>query len=73
MIVQLLAQCCRAVYFFPFSVVMLFPDSLSQGELHMSDDAIHDILEQTESDPAFQALYDLFDNSNQRFFFDFAE
>lgn len=30
----------------------------------MSDDAIHDILEQTESDPAFQALYDLFDHSN---------
>lgn len=30
----------------------------------MSDDAIHDILEQTESDPAFQALYDLFDYSN---------
>lgn len=45
---------------------MLFPDSdfLFQGELHMSDDAIHDILEQTESDPAFQALYDLFDYSN---------
>lgn len=36
-----------------------------QGEIHMSDDAIHDILEQTESDPAFQALYDLFDNSNR--------
>lgn len=35
-----------------------------QGEIHMSDDAIHDILEQTESDPAFQALYDLFDYSN---------
>uniref|UniRef100_H3CCE8 Uncharacterized protein n=1 Tax=Tetraodon nigroviridis TaxID=99883 RepID=H3CCE8_TETNG len=32
-----------------------------EGEIHMSDDAIHDILEQTESDPAFQALYDLFD------------
>lgn len=30
----------------------------------MSDDAIHDILEQTESDPAFQALYELFDPSN---------
>lgn len=30
----------------------------------MSDDAIHDILEQTESDPAFQALFDLFDYSN---------
>lgn len=37
---------------------------LVQGEIHMSDDAIHDILEQTESDPAFQALYDLFDYSN---------
>ncbi|XP_061637718.1 protein NPAT isoform X2 [Phyllopteryx taeniolatus] len=32
-----------------------------QGEIHMSDDAIHDILEQTESDPAFHALFDLFD------------
>lgn len=31
----------------------------------MSDDAIHDILEQTESDPAFQALYDLFDYSKR--------
>lgn len=50
---------------FPLWVVMLFPDSSLQGELHMSDDAIHDILEQTESDPAFQALYDLFDYSNQ--------
>ncbi|XP_032878585.1 protein NPAT isoform X2 [Amblyraja radiata] len=30
-------------------------------EVHMSDEAIHDILEQTESDPAFQALFDLFD------------
>lgn len=29
----------------------------------MSDDAIHDILEQTESDPAFQALFDLFEYS----------
>lgn len=27
----------------------------------MTDDAIQDILEQTESDPAFQALFDLFD------------
>ncbi|XP_074535941.1 protein NPAT isoform X2 [Halichoeres trimaculatus] len=37
-----------------------------QGEIHMSDDAIHDILEQTESDPAFQALFDLFDcNKNK--------
>lgn len=27
----------------------------------MSDVAIHDILEQTESDPAFQALFELFD------------
>ncbi|KAG8002135.1 Protein NPAT, partial [Nibea albiflora] len=37
------------------------------GEIHMSDDAIHDILEQTESDPAFQALYDLFDYNKTRF------
>ncbi|NXK59954.1 NPAT protein, partial [Sylvietta virens] len=31
-----------------------------QGEIHMSDEAIQDILEQTESDPAFQALFDCF-------------
>ncbi|CAG6005651.1 unnamed protein product [Menidia menidia] len=37
-----------------------------QGEIHMSDDAIHDILEQTESDPAFQALFDLFDYHKNR-------
>lgn len=37
-----------------------------QGEIHMSDDAIHDILEQTESDPAFQALFDLFEYRNYR-------
>uniref|UniRef100_A0A3B4UBL6 Nuclear protein, ataxia-telangiectasia locus n=1 Tax=Seriola dumerili TaxID=41447 RepID=A0A3B4UBL6_SERDU len=37
-----------------------------QGEIHMSDDAIHDILEQTESDPAFQALFDLFDYNINR-------
>ncbi|XP_072248834.1 protein NPAT [Leuresthes tenuis] len=38
-----------------------------QGEIHMSDDAIHDILEQTESDPAFQALFDLFDYHKNKF------
>ncbi|CAN9511501.1 unnamed protein product [Ophioblennius macclurei] len=38
-----------------------------QGEIHMSDDAIHDILEQTESDPAFQALFDLFDYNKNKF------
>ncbi|KAG7479685.1 NPAT isoform X1 [Solea senegalensis] len=38
-----------------------------QGEIHMSDDAIHDILEQTESDPAFQALFDLFDCNKAKF------
>ncbi|KAK2912683.1 protein NPAT [Channa argus] len=38
-----------------------------QGEIHMSDDAIHDILEQTESDPAFQALFDLFDYNKTKF------
>lgn len=38
-----------------------------QGELHMSDDAIHDILEQTESDPAFQALFDLFEYNKTKF------
>ncbi|XP_027136368.1 protein NPAT isoform X2 [Larimichthys crocea] len=38
-----------------------------EGEIHMSDDAIHDILEQTESDPAFQALYDLFDYNKTKF------
>ncbi|KAK2495793.1 hypothetical protein MC885_002132 [Smutsia gigantea] len=32
-----------------------------QTEIHMSEEAIQDILEQTESDPAFQALFDLFD------------
>ncbi|XP_020358928.1 protein NPAT isoform X2 [Oncorhynchus kisutch] len=32
-----------------------------QGEIHMSNDVIQDILQQTESDPAFQALFDLFD------------
>ncbi|XP_076001467.1 protein NPAT isoform X2 [Genypterus blacodes] len=37
-----------------------------QGEIHMSDDAIQDILEQTESDPAFQALFDLFDYHKTR-------
>ncbi|XP_070685573.1 protein NPAT isoform X2 [Pempheris klunzingeri] len=37
-----------------------------QGEIHMSDDAIHDILEQTESDPAFQALFDLFEYNKSR-------
>lgn len=49
-----------------FCVMTLFPDicPLVQGEIHMSDDAIHDILEQTESDPAFQALFELFDYSN---------
>nr|XP_045001374.1 protein NPAT isoform X2 [Jaculus jaculus] len=31
------------------------------NEIHMSEEAIQDILEQTESDPAFQALFDLFD------------
>ena len=44
--------------------VALFGGMCWQGEIHMSDDAIHDILEQTESDPAFQALFDLFDYSN---------
>ncbi|XP_060929066.1 protein NPAT [Limanda limanda] len=38
-----------------------------QGEIHMSDDAIHDILEQTESDPAFTALFDLFDYNKSKF------
>ncbi|XP_006899126.1 PREDICTED: protein NPAT [Elephantulus edwardii] len=32
-----------------------------QNEIHMSEEVIQDILEQTESDPAFQALFDLFD------------
>ncbi|XP_062949947.1 protein NPAT [Cynocephalus volans] len=31
------------------------------NEIHMSEEAIQYILEQTESDPAFQALFDLFD------------
>ncbi|KAM4699143.1 protein NPAT isoform 3-T3 [Discoglossus pictus] len=33
---------------------------LQPGEMHMSDEAIHDILTQTELDPDFQELYDLF-------------
>ena len=47
-------------------VITIFPDlcPLVQGEIHMSDDAIHDILEQTESDPAFHDLFELFDYSN---------
>ncbi|NWH36409.1 NPAT protein, partial [Chloropsis hardwickii] len=32
-----------------------------QGEIHMSEEAIRDILEETESDPAFQAVFDWFD------------
>lgn len=32
-----------------------------QSEIHMSEEAIQDILDQTESDPAFQDLFDLFD------------
>ncbi|KAK1168263.1 protein NPAT-like isoform X1 [Acipenser oxyrinchus oxyrinchus] len=37
-----------------------------QGEIHMTDVAIQDILEKTESDPAFQALFDLFDYGKNR-------
>ncbi|KAM9318957.1 protein NPAT [Pholidichthys leucotaenia] len=37
-----------------------------QGEIHMSEDAIHDILEQTENDPAFQALFEIFDYGKTR-------
>uniref|UniRef100_H3A2C4 Nuclear protein, coactivator of histone transcription n=1 Tax=Latimeria chalumnae TaxID=7897 RepID=H3A2C4_LATCH len=37
-----------------------------QGEIHMSEEAIQDILEQTESDPAFQALFDLFDCESRK-------
>ncbi|MFT7803367.1 protein NPAT [Arapaima gigas] len=37
-----------------------------QGEIHMTDDAIQDILEQTESDPAFKALFDLFDYGKEK-------
>lgn len=36
-----------------------------QNEIHMSEEVIQDILEQTESDPAFQALFDLFDYDYQ--------
>lgn len=53
--------CC---YSSPWYIACL----LFQGEIHMSDDAIHDILAQTESDPAFQALYDLFDCSKYGLF-----
>nr|XP_033803701.1 protein NPAT isoform X2 [Geotrypetes seraphini] len=31
------------------------------GEIHMSEEALQDILEQTASDPAFQGLFDLFE------------
>nr|XP_056714569.1 protein NPAT [Euleptes europaea] len=34
---------------------------LQQGEIHMTEEAIREILEQTESDPAFQGLFDVFD------------
>ncbi|XP_070605838.1 protein NPAT isoform X2 [Erythrolamprus reginae] len=34
---------------------------LQQGEIHMTEEAIQEILEQTESDPAFQGLFDVFD------------
>ncbi|KAL8191036.1 UNVERIFIED_CONTAM: hypothetical protein K2H54_066892 [Gekko kuhli] len=34
---------------------------LQQGEIHMTEEAIQEILEQTESDPAFQGLFDMFD------------
>ncbi|XP_067418910.1 protein NPAT isoform X2 [Emydura macquarii macquarii] len=37
-----------------------------QSEIHMSEEAIQDILEQTESDPAFQALFDLFDSGKNK-------
>uniref|UniRef100_A0A8D0HDX5 Nuclear protein, coactivator of histone transcription n=1 Tax=Sphenodon punctatus TaxID=8508 RepID=A0A8D0HDX5_SPHPU len=37
-----------------------------QGEIHMSEEAIQEILEQTESDPAFQALFDLFDHGKSK-------
>ncbi|XP_075707707.1 protein NPAT [Rhinoderma darwinii] len=33
---------------------------LQGGEMHMSEEAIHDILTQTELDPDFQEMYDLF-------------
>lgn len=35
----------------------------------MSEEAIQDILEQTESDPAFQALFDLFDYGKETIYF----
>nr|XP_060626980.1 protein NPAT isoform X2 [Anolis sagrei ordinatus] len=35
--------------------------NLQQGEIHMTEEAIQEILEQTESDPAFQGLFDVFD------------
>lgn len=54
---------------FVFGVLSHNACPLTQGEIHMSDDAIHDILEQTESDPAFQALFDLFDCSESPIFF----
>ncbi|XP_063286214.1 protein NPAT isoform X2 [Pelobates fuscus] len=38
---------------------------LQGGEIHMSEEAIHDILVQTEMDPDFQELYDLFAGSSK--------
>ncbi|XP_048349179.1 protein NPAT isoform X2 [Sphaerodactylus townsendi] len=35
--------------------------ALQQGEIHMTEEAIQEILEQTESDPAFHGLFDMFD------------
>uniref|UniRef100_A0A8C6XAI4 Nuclear protein, coactivator of histone transcription n=1 Tax=Naja naja TaxID=35670 RepID=A0A8C6XAI4_NAJNA len=34
---------------------------LQVSEIHMTEEAIQEILEQTESDPAFQGLFDVFD------------
>lgn len=53
--------------FFNYLLILNPSNSISitffffQNEIHMSEEVIQDILEQTESDPAFQALFDLFD------------
>ncbi|KAG8452946.1 hypothetical protein GDO86_004665 [Hymenochirus boettgeri] len=39
---------------------------LQAGEIHMSEEAIQDILEQTELDPDFQELYDLFASGSSK-------
>lgn len=52
---------CPPIILLVFILIHLGSLFSLQSEIHMSEEAIQDILEQTESDPAFQALFDLFD------------